>query len=90
MAAGLALRVIYNFGLVWVDSFTYADAAISMARWEPVFTPHVVGDVYYTQYVRLTLIAPAALLRLTFEKGMQPAVLFDAVALVSEAPPDGD
>jgi 4-amino-4-deoxy-L-arabinose transferase-like glycosyltransferase len=86
VAAGLALRVIYNFGLVWVDSFTYADAAISMARWEPVFSPHVVGDVYYTQYVRLTLIAPAALLYKLFGESDTASSVFPVALSLGMAP----
>ena len=64
LVAGLAvaLRVVFFIGVVNVDPFTYADAAISITRGEPVFDPDLTGHVYYTQYVRLTIIAPAALL----------------------------
>ncbi|MCC7363271.1 MAG: glycosyltransferase family 39 protein [Dehalococcoidia bacterium] len=62
LAVGLALRVFFFMGLVKVDPFTYADGAISMARWEPVYDPDITGDVYYTQYIRLPVVVPAAAL----------------------------
>lgn len=86
LAVGLGLRIVYPFGIIWVDSFTYADAAISMARWEPVFTPHIVGDVYYTQYVRLTLIAPTALLYKLFGESDVVSALFPLAMSLAMVP----
>src|SRR5688572_1324057 len=59
---GAALRAYFDFGLVKVDPFTYADAAGSIARGERVYDSEITGSVYYTQYIRLSLILPAALL----------------------------
>lgn len=86
VAAGLLLRLIWPFGILWVDSFTYADAAASMSRWEPVFSPRIVGDVYYTQYVRLTLIAPAALICRLFGEGDAGSSLFPLVLSLAVSP----
>ncbi len=58
---GAAIRGYFDFGLVKVDPFTYADAAGSIARGERVYDAEVTGSVYYTQYIRLSLILPAAL-----------------------------
>ncbi len=86
VASGLVLRLVYPLGIVWVDSFTYADAASSMSRWEPVFTPHIVGDVYYTQYVRLSLIAPAALLYKVFGESDSVSSLFPLLMSLAVVP----
>lgn len=69
LAVGLALRVIYWYGLVTVDPYAYADSAASIARWKPVFDPHIVGNLYYTQYTRLSLTVPAAVLYRLFGPG---------------------
>lgn len=58
---GAAIRGYFDFGLVKVDPFTYADAAGSIAHGERVYDSEVTGSVYYTQYIRLSLILPAAL-----------------------------
>jgi hypothetical protein len=58
----LSLRLVYFFGLVNVDPFNYADSAISIARWQPALDADLLGDITYTQYIRLSIIAPAALL----------------------------
>ncbi|HEX6030486.1 MAG TPA: glycosyltransferase family 39 protein [Tepidiformaceae bacterium] len=59
---GLVVRLVFDFGLVKVDPFTYADAAGSIVRGEPIYSADLTGHVYYTQYIRLSIIAPAALL----------------------------
>ncbi|MCC6381541.1 MAG: glycosyltransferase family 39 protein [Dehalococcoidia bacterium] len=59
---GLVLRLVFYYGVVRVDPFAYSDAAVSIARWQPVFDPDVVGRLYYTQYIRLSLVVPAAAL----------------------------
>lgn len=82
---GLGLRLVFPFGLVKVDPFTYADAAISIARWEPVFDPNITGDLYYTQYVRLTLIVPAAILYRVFGINDFTSVVFPVVASLAMA-----
>jgi 4-amino-4-deoxy-L-arabinose transferase-like glycosyltransferase len=61
VALALVLRLVFYFGLVNVDPFSYADAALSIGRWQPALDPDLVGDVSYTQYIRLTIVAPAAL-----------------------------
>lgn len=58
----LAPRFFFYFGLVNVDPFSYADAAVSISRWQPAFDPSFLGEVSYTQYVRLSIIVPAAML----------------------------
>jgi NhaA family Na+:H+ antiporter len=50
---------LFFFGLVNVDPFAYGDAAISITRAQDVYERALVGDVYYTQYVRLSNM-PAA------------------------------
>lgn len=60
LTLGLALRVVFWYGLVTVDPFAYADSAASIARGKPVFDPEIVGNLYYTQYIRMTLTLPAA------------------------------
>ncbi len=57
---GLALRISFWYGIVNVDPFAYADAAESVVRGLPVFDPELVGNLYYTQYLRLSLVLPAA------------------------------
>jgi hypothetical protein len=76
LLAGLALRVVYWYGLVNVDPYAYADAAASIARGQPVFDPDIVGGLYYTQYLRLSLIVPAALSYRIFGPGEVQSTLF--------------
>lgn len=83
---GLVLRLLYPFGIIWVDSFTYSDAAISMARWEPAFDRHLVGDLYYQQYTRLSIIIPAAVLYKFFGEGDTASTVFPIVLSLSTVP----
>ncbi|MBA4182040.1 MAG: hypothetical protein C0506_15730 [Anaerolinea sp.] len=69
LAAGLLLRIVFWYGLVTVDPYAYADSAASIARWKPVFDPDIVGNLYYTQYTRLSLTVPTALLYRLFGPG---------------------
>ena len=77
---GLLLRVVFWYGLVNVDPYTYADSAASLARWQPVFDPEVVGSIYYTQYIRLSLVVPAALLYRVFGPGEVVSTLVPVAA----------
>ena len=61
LSLGLAVRVVFWYGLVNVDPYAYADAAESVARQQPVFDPDIIGALYYTQYLRLSLVVPAAI-----------------------------
>lgn len=76
LLGGLILRVIYWHGLVNVDPFAYADAAASISRGLPVFDPEIAGNLYYTQYVRLALVAPAAALYAVFGPGAAQSTAF--------------
>jgi 4-amino-4-deoxy-L-arabinose transferase-like glycosyltransferase len=69
LAFGLCLRVVFWYGLVTVDPYAYADSAASIARAKPVFDPPIVGNLYYTQYTRLSLTVPAAVLYRLFGPG---------------------
>ena len=66
---GLALRIVFWYGVGLVDSFAYADAAASIARGIPAFDPQIHGNLYYTQYIRFSLTLPAALLYRVFGPG---------------------
>lgn len=69
LAVGLTLRIVYWYGLVNVDPYAYSDSAASIAHWKPGFDPEAVGNLYYTQYIRLSLTVPAALLYRLFGPG---------------------
>ncbi|MEP7216669.1 MAG: glycosyltransferase family 39 protein [Anaerolineaceae bacterium] len=69
LALGLVLRIVFWYGLVTVDPYAYADSAASIARWKPVFSPDIVGNLYYTQYIRLSLTVPAAAVYRVFGPG---------------------
>lgn len=66
LVVGLVLRIVFWYGFVNVDPFAYADGAASLARNKPVFDPEIVGSLYYTQYIRFSLVAPAGLLYAIF------------------------
>lgn len=66
LAAGLTLRLVFFYGLVNVDPFAYADSAIGIARAQKTFDPDFVGNLYFTQYIRLALTVPAAILYRVF------------------------
>ena len=83
--AGLVLRLVWWYGLVNVDPFAYADAAASIARGKPVFDPDIVGNLYYTQYLRLSLIVPAAALFGVFGPGEAAAAAFPIVCSLATA-----
>lgn len=80
LALGLTLRIVYWYGLVTVDPYAYADAAASIARWKPVFDPDTVGNLYYTQYVRLSLTVPAAVFYRLFGPGEVVSTIVPIVA----------
>ncbi|MBI2764951.1 MAG: glycosyltransferase family 39 protein [Chloroflexi bacterium] len=62
LAVGLAFRVVFFYGLVNVDPFAYADSAESIRRMQPVFDPDLLGGtLYFTQYIRLSLTVPTAI-----------------------------
>jgi hypothetical protein len=79
LLAALVLRIVYWYGLVNVDPYAYADAAASIARGQPVFDPDIVGGLYYTQYLRLSLIVPAAFFYRIFGAGEVQSTLFPIV-----------
>lgn len=79
LLAALVLRIVYWYGLVNVDPYAYADAAASIARGLPVFDPDIVGGLYYTQYLRLSLIVPAAFFYKVFGAGEVQSTLFPIV-----------
>lgn len=83
LAAGLALRVVYWYGFVTVDSHTYADAAESVVRGLPVFDPDLAGPLYYTQYLRLTLVLPAAAAFAVFGPGEVQSIIFPLACSLS-------
>lgn len=62
LVLGLAYRLAFFYGVGLVDSFAYADAAISLARNQPAFDPDLFGNLYYTQYIRFALTLPAGVL----------------------------
>jgi 4-amino-4-deoxy-L-arabinose transferase-like glycosyltransferase len=83
---GLAVRLVFDFGLVKVDPFTYADAAGSIVRGEPIYSSDLTGHVYYTQYIRLSIIAPAALFYKLFGASDGASVAFPLVVSLAMGP----
>ncbi len=69
LAFGLLLRIVYWYGMVTVDPFAYADSAASIARWLPGFDREIMGNLYYTQYIRFSLTVPAAVIYRLFGPG---------------------
>jgi len=82
---GLGLRVVWWYGLVSVDPFAYADAAASIANGHPVYEPDLLGSLYYTQYLRLSLIVPAAALYRVFGPGEVQSTLFPIICSLGSA-----
>lgn len=76
LVLGLVLRIVFWYGMVNVDSYAYADSAAAIARWQPVFDPDLTGSLYYTQYVRLSLTIPAAVLYRLFGPGEVVSTVF--------------
>lgn len=76
LLVGLVLRVVFWYGIVNVDPYAYADGAASIARGLPVYHPDIVGSIYFTQYVRLSLVVPAAALYWLFGPGEVVSTLF--------------
>jgi len=69
LALGLVLRIVFWYGLVLVDPAAYADSAESIARGIPSFNHEFLGNLYYTQYIRLALTVPAAVFYKLFGPG---------------------
>jgi 4-amino-4-deoxy-L-arabinose transferase-like glycosyltransferase len=69
LALGLVLRIVFWYGLVTVDPAAYADSAESIARGIPSFNHTYFGNLYYTQYIRLSLTVPAAVFYRLFGPG---------------------
>ncbi len=69
LALGLLLRIVFWYGLVMVDPYAYADSAESIARGLPAFNHEFLGNLYYTQYIRLSLTIPAAVFYRLFGPG---------------------
>lgn len=85
LAAGLALRLWAFYGVVQWDCFAYADAAYSVSRWQPVFDPDLTGSLYFTQYIRLPLVLPAAALYRVFGAGDVTSTAFPIAASLAAA-----
>lgn len=69
LGLGLVLRIVFWYGLVLVDPYAYADSAESIARGIPSFNHDFLGNLYYTQYIRLSLTVPAAVFYRLFGPG---------------------